>query len=217
MDRNKPFGKIRVNFDILSNPSERRRKKMEIEALLKEVENNPYVSFRITPLSRNSFPLRIAVIDFECEPPKFLGILISNRIYQIYCISEAGSMKFYQMILKLLAIVKEWFLFSFSSHEARFILKILPYKVQKCETKPSTTFLKNLNIINVQIREDEGLVPALYSIGQTTYNDPLLRNNTNVDLHYKEGHFNLILEHNKSCLLSTLKLVKFRFLKVNLI
>lgn len=69
----------------------------------------------------------------------------------------------------------------------------------------------------MQIRDGEGLIPALYSINQKSYDDPLLRDNKSVDLHYKEGHFELILEHNVSCLLSTLKIVKFRYLKLNLI
>ena len=63
---------------------------------------------------------------------------------------------------------------------------------------------------------DEGLIPALFSIGEKPFDDPLLRDNKKVDFHFKEGHFDLILEHNKSCLLSTLKLLKMRYLKLNL-
>jgi len=77
-------------------------------------------------------------------------------------------------------------------------------------------FLESLKIVNILLRTDEELVPALYSIGEKPYNDPLLRENKKLDIHFKEGHYNLILEHNKSCLLSTLILMKMRYLKLNL-
>ncbi|MFX0106425.1 MAG: hypothetical protein ACFE75_13195 [Candidatus Hodarchaeota archaeon] len=92
----------------------------------------------------------------------------------------------------------------------------MPHIVKKIQPKLPTEFLNNLIIINIQLRTDEGLVPALYSIGEEPYDDPLLRDNKTVDLHFQEGHYNLLLEHNKSCLLSTLKLVKTRYLKLKL-
>ncbi|MFX0181155.1 MAG: hypothetical protein ACFE78_13295 [Candidatus Hodarchaeota archaeon] len=84
------------------------------------------------------------------------------------------------------------------------------------QLKLSLDFLGALKIVNIQLRADEGLIPALFSIGEKPFDDPLLRDNRKVDFHFKEGHYNLLLEHNKSCLLSTSKLLKMRYLKLNL-
>jgi hypothetical protein len=76
---------------------------------------------------------------------------------------------------------------------------------------------ETLKIVNIQLRDFEGMIPALYSIGEEAVDDPLLRDNKKINLHFKKGHYNLILEHNKSCLLSTQKIVQKRYLKENLI
>jgi len=47
-------------------------------------------------------------------------------------------------------------------------------------------FLNSIKIVNVQIRSREGLIPALYSINQKAYDDPLLRDSKSVDIHYKK-------------------------------
>ena len=110
-------------------------------------------------------------------------------------------------------ILQELYLFCFSNHEIRFIQKILPHKINNLET----TFLSRLTLTNIQKFNGEALISALYSIGENPHKDPLLRNNSQINIHFKEGHYDLILAHNKSCLHSTLKLVKLRYLKLNLI
>lgn len=73
--------------------------------------------------------------------------------------------------------------------------------------------VRNLKLVNVQKFNFEGLIPALYSIDNNVYDNPLLRDSKKVNLHFKQGHYDLILNHNKSCLLSILELVKNRYLK----
>lgn len=102
---------------------------------------------------------------------------------------------------------------SIQDDEIRFIQKIMPFKLKDTNTQ----VLSKLSITNIQKFNGEAFISALYSIGEKPHEDPLLRNNKQINLHYKEGHYDLILAHNKSCLLSTLKLAKMRYLKLNLI
>ncbi|MFX1585992.1 MAG: hypothetical protein ACFFDL_15705, partial [Promethearchaeota archaeon] len=141
---------------------------------------------------------------------------VLNQIIQVYIKSEQIVPKFNRIIVKLLSLLGGLYLFCFSNHEIRFIKKILPNKVSKNQPNFSLDFLGALKIVNIQLRTDEGLIPALFSIGEEPFDDPLLRDNKKVDFHFKEEHYDLILEHNKSCLLSTLKLLKMRYLRLNL-
>ncbi len=117
----------------------------------------------------------------------------------------------------MLSILKGFYFFAFSTHESRFIKNILPYKVKEIRNLKETTYLKDIKIINVQSRTNESLISALYSLNINVYNDLLLRDSKKVDIHFKNKDFHLILEHNKSCLLSTLILVQYRYLKLHLI
>jgi len=216
MNRNRDSQIAELNLELISNPSEMKSIESSLLKFIEIVQDNKQIFTKSHLIEGNSFPLRLAVIDFECDPPKIFGILVSNRIYQVFIKSEQLRPKINRIIVKLLSLFRSLYLFCFSNHEIRFIKKILPNKISKNQPKPSTDFLKTLNIVNIQSRTDEGLIPALFSIGEKPFDDPLLRDNKKVDFHFKEGHYDLILEHNKSCLLSTLKLVKMRFLKLNL-
>jgi len=157
---------------------------------------------------------KYAIIDLEGDPPKLFGLIISNNVYQLIITDEKYIDQFYTAIWKILHVLLTYYLFTFSNHETRFFKKILPYKLRLADDE---NFLKPLKIINVQKRDFEGLVPALYSLDETSYPDPLLRNSKKVELHFKQKNYYLILEHNKSCLLSTLKIVQKRYLKLHLI
>ena len=91
---------------------------------------------------------------------------------------------------------------------------MLPFKLKGVGDQG---IFQTLNIVNVQRRDFEGLIPALYSLDEQSYHDPLLRDSKKIELHFKKGDYYLILEHNKSCLLSTLKIVQKRYLKLHLI
>lgn len=103
---------------------------------------------------------------------------------------------------------------SLFTHDFVLYKRILPFRLKEAEDK---TFFQFLKIVNIQKRDFEGLVPALYSLEESSYHDPLLRDSKKIELHFKNKNYYLILEHNKSCLLSTLKIVRKRYLKLNLI
>jgi len=213
MDLSEPYHKLKMNLEIISSPEDMHQIKTQINQLLREKVDGIELCYKKYRVPNNSFPLRIAVIDLECEPPKVCGVLLSNRIYQIYVLDEKHIPQLYQVMVKLLAIVSRFYLFCFSNHEIRFIHKILPHKLKKRDPH----ILSKLSITNVQKFTGEALISALYSIGEAPHEDPLLRNNNQINIHYQEGRYDLILAHNASCLLSTLKVVKLRYLKLNLI
>jgi len=157
---------------------------------------------------------KYAIIDLEGDPPKLFGFIISNKVYQLMITDEKYVEQLYQVIWKILYVLLDFYLFTFSNHETRFFRKILPFKLK---VDKDDNFFQVLKIVNIQKRDFEGLVPALYSLDEKSYHDPLLRNSKKVELHFKQGNYYLILEHNKSCLLSTLKIVQKRYLKLHLI
>ena len=148
------------------------------------------------------------------SPPKLFGFIISNKMYQLMVTSEKDVDQLYLAIWRILHVLLDFYIFTFSNHETRFLKRILPYKLKVSKDE---NFLQQLKIINVQKRDFEGLVPALYSLDETSYPDPLLRDSKKIELHFKNKNYFLILEHNKSCLLSTLKIVQKRYLKLHLI
>ena len=185
-----------------------------INELVSTVKEGDVVKARQFEL-RGKFPAyKYAIIDLEGSPPKFFGLVISNQVYQLFVTKAKYLLDLYETIWKILNKLIDFYLFAFSNHEARFFKKILPYKLKEENDK---TFFQVLKIINVQKRDFEGLVPALYSLDERSYRDPLLRNSKNIELHFKNGDYYLIMEHNKSCLLSTLKIVQKRYLKLHLL
>jgi len=184
-----------------------------IELILGNLKGN-YIKSRKFKID-GVFPYyKYAIIDLEGDPPKLFGFIISNKVYQLMITDEKYAEQLYQVIWKILHVLLDFYLFIFSNHETRFFRKILPFKLN---VDKDANFFQVLKIVNVQKRDFEGLVLALYSLGERTYNDPLLRNSKKVELHFKQGNYYLILEHNKSCLLSTLKIVLKRYLKLHLI
>ena len=164
---------------------------------------------------KGEFPsYKYAIIDLEGDPPKFFGLVISNLVYQLFITDEKYLGQLYEAMWKILNKLIDFYLFTFSNTETRFFKKMLPFKLEEVDDR---AIFQTLNILNVQRRDFEGLIPALYSLGEQSYHDPLLRDSKKIELHFKKGDYYLILEHNKSCLLSTLKIVQKRYLKLHFI
>jgi len=202
-----------INFRLRTDKTELQRVIRSIESIIFTLDGTHVKSKKVK--LDGIFPYyKYVIIDLEGDPPKLFGLIISNILYQLIVTNEKYSDQLYTAMWKILHVLLEYYVFTFSNHETRFLKKILPFKLKLCEEK---NLLKALKIINVQERDFEGLVPALYSMGEHVYNDPLLRDSKKVEFHFKQGNYYLILEHNKSCLLSTLKIVQKRYLKLNLI
>jgi len=203
-----------MSFDLACDSKKIRRVISSINLITQNGKKDNKVKVRRFELKQTFPPYKYAILDLEGEPPKFFGLVISNVITQIFITDKKHLGEFYEVIWKVLNELLEFYLFTFSNHETRFFKRILPFRLNKAGDK---TLFQTLKIVNVQERDYEGLVPALYSLDQKSYHDPLLRNNKKIELHFKKGDYYLILEHNKSCLLSTLKIVQKRYLKLHVI
>ena len=208
------YGALRLNFGLQCDQKELNAIVNAINAVVSRVKEREAVKTRQFELKGKFPPYKYAVIDLEGDPPKFFGLVVSNQVYQIFVTKTKHLLDLYEIIWKILNLLIDFYLFAFSNHESRFFKRILPFKVKEGKDK---TIFQVLKIVNVQKRDFEGLVPALYSLNESSYYDPLLRNSKDIELHFKNGDYYLIMEHNKSCLLSTLKIVQKRYLKLHLL
>ena len=71
--------------------------------------------------------LKGAIIDFEGHPIFLVGIMITDKILTFYIKNYAHIERFYFLILKVMKVLKELFLFSFSDYEKEELLKIYTY------------------------------------------------------------------------------------------
>jgi len=203
-----------MSFDLSCDLKEIRRVISSINLIISNGKKDNKVKVRQFKLKQTFPPYKYAILDLEGDPPKFFGIVVSNVVTQIFITNKKYLKKFYEVIWKVLNELIDFYLFTFSNTETRFFKRILPFRLKEVEDK---AFLQILKIVNIQARDYEGLVPALYSLGQKSYHDPLLRDSKKIELHFKKGDYYLILEHNKSCLLSTLQIVQKRYLKLHII
>ncbi len=208
------LGALKMNFGLRCNQKEINAIVSDVDKIVSRAKEDDTVKTRQFELKGKFPPYKYAVIDLEGDPPKFFGLVVSNQVYQIFVTKTKYLIDLYETVWKILNKLIDFYLFTFSNHEARFFKKILPFKLKEVNDKP---FFQLLKIVNVQKRDFEGLIPALYSLDERSYHDPLLRNSKNIELHFKNGDYYLIMEHNKSCLLSTLKIVQKRYLKLHLI
>ena len=207
-------GAFWMNFGLQSDQRKLKATVNRVSDIVSKVKEGDAVKVRQFELSGKFPPYKYAIIDLEGDPPKFFGLVLSNQVYQVFVTKTKHLIELYETVWKILNELIDFYLFTFSNHEARFFKRILPFKLKEVNDK---TFFRVLKIVNVQKRDFEGLVPALYSLSERSYHDPLLRDSKNIELHFKNGDYYLIMEHNKSCLLSTLKIVQKRYLKLHLI
>lgn len=208
------YRNLLINFELFTSNSEINKTIGLIDDILSKDTQKREVRARKLLIGKRPYPLKYVIIDLECNPPKLFGLLISNHLYQIFIVDVKYMESLYQTIAKVLSLLIDYYIFTFATFEKRFFTRILPFKFKLTQDR---SIFETLKIVNIQLRDFEGMIPALYSIGEEAVDDPLLRDNKKINLHFKKGHYNLILEHNKSCLLSTQKIVKKRYLKETLI
>ena len=208
------YGALWMNFRLRSDQKEVKTRVNAISEVVSRVKEGDVVKARQFELKGKFPPYKYAIIDLEGDPPKFFGLVVSNQVYQVFVTKTKHLIELYETIWKILKKLIDFYLFTFSNHEARFFKRILPFKLKEVNDK---AFFRVLKIVNVQKRDFEGIVPGLYSLSERSYHDSLLRDSKNIEIHFKNGDYYLIMEHNKSCLLSTLKIVQKRYLKLHLL
>jgi len=210
----KELRRLWISFRLQGDLKEIKKAVSSIDSIVSSAKEGKKVRARQFELKERFPPYKYAIIDLEGDAPKLFGLVISNQVYQIFVTDENYLLNLYEVVWKILNELIDFYLFTFSNYETRFLKEILPFKLKEARDK---TFFQFLKIVNIQRRDFEGLVPALYSLNESFYRDPLLRDSKKIELHFKKKNYHLILEHNKSCLLSTLKIVRKRYLKLNLI
>jgi len=160
--------------------------------------------------------MKYVILDFEGYFPKLFGILIYDTIYQFYIEQETYQQQLYQVLAIVLRIVKEFYIISFSGWEARFI-SILKHRLLELHSSNVLEFLDGLQVIDIQQKYFESMTAGLFSINEEVLPDPVVRISDNVDILFDMGYMDLIIDHNDSCLLSTLTLLHKRFFKLNLL
>jgi len=218
MEKSNEFLKLRMNFDLFKIKHEISRSLSLLDQKLDLIKDSDVLFYRKERFSSKTPILKFAILDFECNPTRVVGVLIAGQIFQFYIKNQLYQRLFFDLIMEILSILKDFYIFSFSNHEQHVIQEISrSFNFLSTKKSQPISFIRKLKIVNVQRFSFEGLIPALYSIDKKAYDDPLLRDSKKVNLHFKKGHYGLVLAHNKSCLLSILKLVKYRYLKETIV
>jgi hypothetical protein len=162
--------------------------------------------------------LKGAIIDFEGHPIFLVGIMITDKILTFYIKNYTHIERFYFLILKVMSILKELSLFSFSDYEKEALLKIYTYLEMQGFDLTDYNFIKDLTIVNLQENKYEALTEAIYSIipaddSIITTGDTLFRNLKLIPKLFSAEKMEILIEHNRNCLSNETVILLKRWLK----
>lgn len=162
--------------------------------------------------------LKGAVIDFEGHSIFLVGIMITDKILTFYIKNYTHIERFYLLILKVMKVLKEIFLFSFSDNEKKGLLKIYTYLETQGYDLSEYEFIKKLTIVNLQVNKYEALTEALYSIIPAdnhivSTGDTLFRNLKLIPKLFSAEKLKILIEHNRNCLTNETIILLKRWLK----
>lgn len=136
-----------MNFRFRSDQKEVKAVVDAINEVVSRAKEGDKVKTRQFELKGKFPPYKYAIIDLGGDPPKFFGLVISNRVFQLFVSKSNYLLDLYETVWKILNRLIDFYLFTFSSHETRFFKKILPFKLKESKDK---TFFQVLKIVNVQ-------------------------------------------------------------------
>ena len=209
--------RLEMNEIFLSQEKDISSLLRKIDSLLETVQETPNLFYRHIPFKDYNPNLIYVVLDLEGKPLKVIGFLFFDRIIQVYIKEEQYSPQLDEIFLLILRIFRKMPIFVFSNYEIFYIHNELLNRLKQTHQKREWEFFEALPIINVQERGYESTEAALYSMNQEPIPDPLLRKGTTVDFRFQLNQFELILDHNKSCLQNTWIILEQRYLKKNLL
>lgn len=152
------YGAFGLHLGLRSDQKKIKTLVNAINEIVSNAKEGDTVKTRQFELKGKFPPYKYAIIDLEGDPPKFFGLVVSNQVFQIFVTKTKYLLDLYETVWKILNLLIDFYLFTFSNHESRFFKKILPFKLKEANDK---TFFQVLKIVNVQKRNFEGLVPAL--------------------------------------------------------
>ena len=124
MEKYNEFLKLWMNFDLFTNKNEISRSLSLLNQKLDPIKNSNVLFYRKEKFSRKTPQLKYVILDFECNPTKVMDILIAGHIFQLYIKNQLYQIRFFQLILEILSILKDFYFFSFSNHEQHVIEQI---------------------------------------------------------------------------------------------
>lgn len=218
MPDNQEFLKLKMNCDIITDPKSLTQIIDRLEAFLVSLSQEACIGVCITAFDMKVPAMKYSILDFECDYPKVLGLCISNKIYQVYMTEKIKVVRtrFFKIIYSVLSILRDFYIVTFSNYESSFIYNTLYYELQIDDPKLDLSFFERLQLINVQHRTYEALVAAVLSLSIEPYPDPILRDTKKMEVFFEDKQFDLILNHNISCLINSLYVLFFRFFRKNL-
>lgn len=218
MIESEEFKLMKMNLGIHCKKYEIREWTKKFHKMLKKLikKSKPIFQLNVTKIREKNDNLKYCIIDFECTEPKFLGLLLRNNLYQIYIVKPEYQLCFYEAVLNVLYKLKDFYLFSWGDWERRVILSMRS-KLEDIKKAKNLHFIDELSLFNLQERNYESLEAALISIGRKPAKELFFRDARFIDHAYYEGYLEPILEHNSNCLISALIMLKYRWLKKNLV
>ncbi len=218
MIESEEFKLMKMNLEIHCKKFEIREWTKKFHKMLKKLikKTKPIIQLNVTKIREKNNNLKHCIIDFECTEPKILGLLLRNKLYQIYLIKPEYQLYFHEAVLSVLFKLKDFYFFSWGNWERRVILSMRS-KLKDIKNTKNLHFIDDLNLFNLQERNYESLEAALFSIGRKPPKELFFRDARFIDHAYNEGYLEPILEHNSNCLISALIMLKYRWLKKNLV
>ncbi|MBD3215640.1 MAG: hypothetical protein GF311_23720 [Candidatus Lokiarchaeota archaeon] len=197
--------------------------KLRIETFLQEITNvyQGHLSAGILEVHsiHDHIPpnLNLAILDFEGSPAIHLGVLLYDTIYMLTLLDYEFDL-FYRKVIELLSILvsAKILLFGFSNWDYDVITNIFGRESIDLRVN-NIPLLSQFFYFNLQEHDKESLSEAIYSIHEELEPDPLFRNSKNINELHLHKYYQIIRQHNRSCLLNEVKILKNRFLKKNLI
>lgn len=137
------------------------------------------------------------------------------------CLLEASDptksevISYYKFVLNILKRLRSFIFFGFTFWDYDQIFGMRRFVISKCDPANSNylRFLDNLLYLNLQDRDRESISEALYSMGAKIPRDPLYRKNYKINTLHQDGYYDIIHQHNRSCLEAEIKILEKRFLR----
>jgi len=217
------FRKIVLNIEFFKDPAYRKALFLdslnELQRLNAQLQKNEKTILHTFKVDREEKPLpdeyNCLIIDLEGDDPvKLLGLLVSDTIYS-YLLPEKYSVSdFYRLIFRILEIFQDSLLFGFTfwDYDMLFTIKDSIFSNSLNNRGETKDILERIKYFNLQERDRESVAEALYSLGSTLPRDPLYRRNYHINQLWEDGFYDIIRQHNCSCLRAELAILKGRYL-----
>ena len=141
------LGALKMNFGLRCNQKEINAIVSDVDKIVSRVKEDDTVKTRQFELKGKFPPYKYAIIDLEGEPPKFFGLVISNQVYQIFVTKTKYLLDLYDTVWKILNKLIDFYLFTFSNHEARFFKRIITFNLKEGKDKSFFKVLKKYSIL----------------------------------------------------------------------